>query len=62
VIVTQRESVALFCRIGALGHLRACRDGGRGVVGMDDALLGNPGLGMLEAAEQLRDRVYGPPR
>jgi iron complex transport system substrate-binding protein len=62
IIVTQQAAVAVFCRISGLGHLRACQAGGRGIVGMDDALLGNPGLGMLEAAEILRERVYGPPR
>jgi iron complex transport system substrate-binding protein len=59
IIVTQQAAVPLFCRIGGLGHLRACRDGGGGVVGMDDALLSDPGLEMLEAAEVLRERVYG---
>jgi iron complex transport system substrate-binding protein len=60
VVVTQHESVGLLCRSAGLDHLRACRE--HGVVGMDDALLGNPGLGMLEAAEELRERVYGPAR
>lgn len=59
IIVTQEAAVPLFCRIGGLAHLRACQDGGRGVVGVDDALLSDPGLEMLEAAEVLRERVYG---
>jgi iron complex transport system substrate-binding protein len=62
IIVTQQTAVALLCTISGLGHLRACQAGGRGIVGMDGALLGDPGLGMLEAAELLRERVYGPPR
>lgn len=60
IIVTQQTAVALFCRISGLGHLRACREGA--IVGMDEALLGDAGLGMLEAAEILRERVYGAPR
>jgi iron complex transport system substrate-binding protein len=59
IIVTQQAAVPLFCRIGGLDHLRACQGGARGVVGMDDALLSDPGLEMLEAAEVLRERVYG---
>lgn len=62
IVVTQPASVALLCRISGLARLRACRDGGIGVIGIDDALLGDPGLGMLDAAETLRDRVYGTPQ
>jgi iron complex transport system substrate-binding protein len=60
IVVTTPASMALVCRLSGLGNLRACADGGRGVVGLDDALLGDPGLGMLEAAEELRYRAYGP--
>jgi iron complex transport system substrate-binding protein len=60
IVVTQPASVAMICRISGLSHLRACQHGGAGVVGVDDALLGDPGLAMLEAAEALRDLVYGP--
>lgn len=59
IIVTQPASVALLCRISGLAHLRACADGGRGVVGVDDELLSDPGLGMLDAAEAVREQVYG---
>jgi iron complex transport system substrate-binding protein len=59
IVVTQHASVSSFCRVSGLSHMRACGEGGRGVVGMDDALLGDPGLGMLEAAEELRELVYG---
>ncbi|HEX6240783.1 MAG TPA: ABC transporter substrate-binding protein [Polyangiales bacterium] len=59
VIVTQPASVELLCRVSGLARLRACMDGGAGVIGLDDALLGDPGLGMLDAAEALRDRAYG---
>jgi ABC-type Fe3+-hydroxamate transport system substrate-binding protein len=62
IVVTQPASVALICRISGLSRLRACQAGGAGVIGLDDALLGDPGLSMLEAAEALRDLVYGPPR
>lgn len=59
IIVTQLPSVSLFCRISGLSNLRACQNGGQGIVGMDDALLGDPGLGMLDAAMELRALVYG---
>jgi iron complex transport system substrate-binding protein len=61
IIVTTSASVQGFCAVNGLAQLRACRDGARGVVGLDDALLSNPGLGMLDAAEALRDLVYGSP-
>jgi len=60
IVVTTPASVALFCRISGLANMRACAHDGRGIVGIDDALLGDPGLSMLEAAEELRERVYGP--
>jgi hypothetical protein len=59
LIVTQPASVALICRVSGLGRLRACQDDGAGIIGLDDAVLGDPGLGMLEAAEALRDHAYG---
>jgi iron complex transport system substrate-binding protein len=59
VVVTQPASRELVCRISGLARLRACADGGRGIVVIEDATLGDPGLGMLEAAEELRDKVYG---
>ena len=62
LLVTQPASVKLLCRVSGLARLRACQDGGAGIIGIDDAVLGDPGLGMLEAAETLRDRAYGPPK
>ena len=59
LVVTQKSSDAAFCRISGLAALRACQAGAKGVLGIDDALIGSPGLGMLDAAEQLRDRAYG---
>lgn len=60
IVVTPTSSVSMFCRLSELDRLRACANGGQGIVGLDDALLGDPGLGMLEAAEALRELVYGP--
>jgi iron complex transport system substrate-binding protein len=59
VIVTTDASVAQLCRTSGLDHLRACSSE-HGVVGLPEGLIGNPGLGMLDAAEEIRDRVYGP--
>lgn len=61
IVVTQNSSVAMICRVAGLANLPACAEGGRGVIGMDDALLGDPGLGMLDAAEVLHDKVYARP-
>jgi iron complex transport system substrate-binding protein len=60
VIVTTEASVPLLCRTSGLGHLRAC---GRpnAIVGLPETRIGDPGLGMLEAAEEIRARVYGAP-
>jgi iron complex transport system substrate-binding protein len=60
IVVTSEASVASLCKVNGLAHLRACSEGGRGVLGMNDALLGDPGLDMLDAAETLRSLVYGP--
>jgi iron complex transport system substrate-binding protein len=59
VVVTSQGSADALCRVSGLEHLRACQQGGRGVVAMDDALMGDPGLSMLDAAETVRDLVYG---
>ncbi|HEX5661474.1 MAG TPA: ABC transporter substrate-binding protein [Polyangiales bacterium] len=48
-----------LCRVGGLEHLRACQHGG--VIELSMELLSDPGPRMLEAAEALRDRAYGPP-
>lgn len=59
VIVTTDASVAQLCRTSGLDHLRACSPERGAVVGLPEGLIGNPGLGMLDAAEEIRDRVYG---
>jgi iron complex transport system substrate-binding protein len=61
VIVAATTSAAQFCGISGLDHLRACAHGAAGVIGVDEALMSDPGLGMLDAAEALRARVYGEP-
>jgi iron complex transport system substrate-binding protein len=61
LIVTTEASVALLCRTSGLEHLRACSSPGA-VIGLPGLLLENPGLGMLDSAEQIRERVYGPIR
>jgi len=63
IIVTSTTSASQLCRMAALDRLRACRTPDqRGIVDIDEAAIGNPGLGMLDAAEAIRDRVYGPIR
>ncbi len=47
-----------LCKVGGLENLRACREGK--VITLDNDLLSDPGVRMLEAAELLRERVYGP--
>lgn len=59
LVITSTDSLGQLCRIQGLDHMRACRTPD-GVVGIADKVLGNPGLGMLEAAEEIRERVYGP--
>jgi iron complex transport system substrate-binding protein len=59
VIVTTDASVAQLCRTSGLDHLRACSSERGRIVGLPEGLIGNPGLGMLDAAEEIRDRVYG---
>ncbi|HEY6876520.1 MAG TPA: ABC transporter substrate-binding protein [Polyangiales bacterium] len=60
LIVADAGTGEALCRVGGLASLRACKDGG--VVMLPTALLGDPGPRMLEAAEALRERVYGPRR
>lgn len=58
-VITQVTSLPTFCRISGLVNLRACANDAQGVLGVDDALIGDPGLGMLEAAERVHDLAYG---
>lgn len=59
IIVTTTGSAEQLCHVSGLDRLRACRT--PSVLAFEDALLSNAGLGMLNAAEQLRERVYGAP-
>jgi iron complex transport system substrate-binding protein len=60
LIVTHTGMAALVCRHPGLASLRVCRGEGR-IVELDGAMLGHPGLPMLEAAEALFDAVHGSP-
>jgi iron complex transport system substrate-binding protein len=61
LIVTHLHMGDQICRNAWLGRLRACRSQPRAIVEMPEAVLGDPGLGMLDATELLRDHVYGEP-
>ncbi len=61
-IVTSKGSGAQLCGISMLGTLEACQDGRRGLVEIEDALLGSGALGTVEAAREVRAQVYGPRR
>lgn len=58
VLVTIAGMKEALCRPGNLAPIRACR-GESGVVELPRDLIGNPGAGMLPAAEALHDFVYG---
>lgn len=60
VLVTNAGMADPLCRHAGLSLLRACNVAG-GIVEVDDAVLGDPGPAMLDAAQIVRDRVYGPP-
>jgi len=60
ILVTVQGMRSALCRPGNLAPIRACRDES-GVVELPRELIGNPGAGMLPAAEALHDAVYGPP-
>jgi len=60
LIVTTEPSQPQLCRTAGLATLKACTLSG-GIVVLPDGLIGNPALSMLDAAEELRRRVYGDP-
>lgn len=60
VLVTNTGMGEALCRQTGLTILRACKVMG-GVVEVDDAVLGDPGPAIVEAAQLVRDQVYGPP-
>jgi iron complex transport system substrate-binding protein len=57
VLVTTTGKTRAICNLPGLMTLRACVT--RGVVEFDGSLIGDPGPGMLVAAEELFRRVYG---
>ncbi|MCW5893458.1 MAG: ABC transporter substrate-binding protein [bacterium] len=61
LIVTQTGMTATICAFPGLDRLRACGPGGR-MVEVDGALLGDPGLAMLDAAETVFEGVHPRPR
>jgi iron complex transport system substrate-binding protein len=60
VLVTNAGMGKILCGQAGLDRLRACGAAG-GVVELDDALLGDPGPAMLDAARTVRTAVYGDP-
>jgi len=59
IIVTQQGKGEAMCALPGASQLRACADGRRGIVEAPRHVLNTPGLSMLEAAEILREAVYG---
>jgi len=59
-LVTSAGMGEALCDYVGLGELKACRAPDR-VIEIPQQALGDPGLGMLDAAEALRRAVHGPP-
>lgn len=59
IIVTQRGMTQRLCGQSGLAQLRACSPNGQ-VVEVETALLLNPGLTIVEAAEAVHRQVFGP--
>jgi len=57
LVVTKYGMGQQLCRIGGLEQLKACRSAG-GFVEIDGAVLDDPGLAMLDAAEQIFAIAY----
>jgi iron complex transport system substrate-binding protein len=60
VIVTSEGMRPRICEHAGLSSLRACGDHGV-VAELDGSLLADPGLSMADAANAVRQAVYGPP-
>lgn len=60
VIVTNEGMRDRICEHAGLTKLRACATPSA-IVGIDDGLLGDPGPAMLDAAHDVRAKVYGAP-
>jgi len=59
VLITKQNMAGPLCAFPGLDQLRACRGRAR-VVELDAELADDPGLPMLDVAEQLRTAVHGP--
>lgn len=60
LIVTQTGRTGAVCRHAGFEVLRACLEGR--VVELEEALINDPGLSIIEAAEALHEAAYGRPR
>ncbi len=60
LVITRAGGRDSLCGHGQIGAITACGAGGQ-IIELEEALLEDPGLGMLEAAEALRLQVHGPP-
>jgi ABC-type Fe3+-hydroxamate transport system substrate-binding protein len=58
LIITESGMAEQICNHSWLRSLRACRPGERQVIEIPRNIMGNPGLGMLDAALELHERVY----
>lgn len=59
LVITRDGGRDSLCRHLHFGRIRACGPSGR-VIELDEHLIGDPGLGLLPAAEALRRAVHGP--
>jgi ABC-type Fe3+-hydroxamate transport system substrate-binding protein len=60
LIVTESGMREQICNHSWLRSLRACAQRATGIIEIPRNVMGNPGLGMLDAALELRERVYPP--
>ena len=60
IIVTSEGRGAQLCAIDGLESLRACDRLEPGIIELPESILSDPGPGVLEAAERLREIVHGP--
>jgi iron complex transport system substrate-binding protein len=58
ILVTNAGSGDALCDLAWARRLQACRDRTRALVELPAGLVGDPGLGMLDAAEALHEAVY----
>jgi iron complex transport system substrate-binding protein len=60
IVVTREGFAAGICKYPGMDHVPACRGNGH-IVELAGELLDEPGMAMLEAAEELYALVYGTP-